>query len=78
MVKKLKTKRDRMELEGTIIEAHRGCMFDVSINDNESKILASISGKMRKAFIKVVPGDRVTVEVSPYDMSKGRIIKRLR
>ena len=66
-----------MEMTGTILEAHKGCMFDVEIDDSLQLVLASISGKMRKSFIKVVSGDKVKIEVSPYDTTKGRIIQRM-
>jgi len=79
MGKKEKNKRDRMEIEGVVTAAHRDCMFDVVFGeDNNSKVLANISGRMRKAFIKVVPGDKVKVELSPYDTSKGRIVQRMK
>lgn len=79
MGKSMKNKRDRIEVEGFVSEAHKGCMFDVIVGDNnDSKVLANISGKMRKAFIKVVPGDKVKVELSPYDTTKGRITQRMK
>jgi len=79
MGKKVKNKRDRMEIEGVITNAHKGCMFDVVFGENDSsKVLASVSGRMRTSFIKVVPGDKVKVEISPYDTSKGRIIQRVK
>jgi len=67
--------RDRVELDGTVVEAHPGAMFTVQVN--EMIIKATISGKMRQNFIKVIPGDKVKIEVSPYDTSKGRIISRM-
>ena len=75
-----KDKRDRMELLGVVTQAYKGGMFDVSLDNNLSKttILATICGKMRKLFIKVVPGDEVLVELSPYDLSKGRIVRRIK
>jgi translation initiation factor IF-1 len=79
MGRKIKNKRDRMEIEGVVAESHKGCLFDVVLeDDNSSKVLANISGRMRKAFIKVVPGDKVKVELSPYDTSKGRIVQRMK
>jgi len=72
-----KVKRDRMELNGEILQSHRGGFFDVR-TENGSKVFACICGKMRKAFIKVVPGDEVIIELSPYDVSKGRIIRRVK
>lgn len=78
MARKQKNKRDRLEMTGIIETAHKGCMFDVVFEGNDNRVLASISGKMRKSFIKVIPGDKVKVELSPYDMTKGRIVQRLR
>ncbi len=61
--------------EGTVVETLPNAMFRVEL-DNGHKILAHISGKMRMHFIKILPGDRVTVEMSPYDLTKGRITYR--
>ena len=61
--------------KGTVTEVLPGTMFRVSIGDNRT-VLAHISGKMRKNFIRIVPGDEVSVEMSPYDLSKARIIFR--
>jgi translation initiation factor IF-1 len=69
--------RDRMEMHGEILESHRGGFFDVR-TENGGNVYASICGKMRKAFIKVVPGDEVVIELSPYDVNKGRIIRRVK
>jgi translation initiation factor IF-1 len=68
-------KEDVVEVEGTVIEPLPNAMFRVQL-DNGHKILAHISGKMRMHFIKILPGDRVKVEVSPYDLSRGRITFR--
>jgi translation initiation factor IF-1 len=68
-------KEDVIELEGAVIEPLPNAMFRVQL-DNGHKILAHISGKMRMHFIKILPGDRVKVEVSPYDLSRGRITFR--
>ncbi len=68
-------KEDVVELEGVVIEPLPNAMFRVQL-DNGHKILAHISGKMRMHFIKILPGDRVRVEVSPYDLSRGRITFR--
>ena len=68
-------KEDVVELEGSVIEPLPNAMFRVQL-DNGHKILAHISGKMRMHFIKILPGDRVKVEVSPYDLSRGRITFR--
>ena len=68
--------KDVIELEGTIIESMPNAMFKVKL-ENEHEILAHISGKIRKNFIRILPGDRVKVEMTPYDLSKGRITFRL-
>ena len=69
------TKEDVIELEGTVLEALPNAMFRVEL-ENGHKILAHISGKMRMHYIKILPGDKVRVEMSPYDLSKGRIAFR--
>ena len=71
----LLTKEDVIELEGTVLEALPNAMFRVEL-ENGHKILAHISGKMRMHYIKILPGDKVRVEMSPYDLSKGRIVFR--
>ena len=68
-------KEDVLELEGTVVEPLPNAMFRVEL-DNGHKVLAHISGKMRMHFIKILPGDRVKVEVSAYDLSRGRITFR--
>ena len=68
-------KEDMIEVEGTVIEALPNAMFQVELA-NGHKVLAHISGKLRMNFIKILPGDKVTVELSPYDLSRGRIIWR--
>ncbi len=68
-------KGDHIEMEGTVLEPLPNAMFRVEL-DNGHKILAHISGKMRMNFIRILPGDRVVVEISPYDLTKGRIIYR--
>jgi len=68
-------KEDVIKMEGTITEARRNATFVVEL-DNRHKILAQISGRMRKNFIRLFPGDRVVVELSIYDLSKGRIVYR--
>ena len=65
-------KEDVIELEGTVLEALPNAMFKVEL-ENGHTILAHISGKMRMHFIKILPGDKVKVEMTPYDLSKGRI-----
>ena len=69
--------KDVIELEGTIIESMPNAMFKVKL-ENEHEILAHISGKIRKNFIRILPSDRVKVEMTPYDLSKGRITFRLK
>lgn len=68
-------KEDVLELEGTVVEALPNAMFQVEL-ENGHKILAHISGKLRMHFIRILPGDKVTVEMSPYDLTKGRITWR--
>ena len=68
-------KDDQIECEGIIKEVLPNGMFRVEIAPGQN-ILAYVSGKMRKFFIKILPGDSVTVEISPYDFSKGRIVHR--
>jgi translation initiation factor IF-1 len=68
-------KEEAIEIEGTVHEILPNAMFRVEL-DNGHKVLAHISGKMRMHFIKILKGDRVTVELSPYDLSRGRIIYR--
>jgi translation initiation factor IF-1 len=69
------TKEEGIKLEGTVIEPLPNAMFRVEL-ENGHKVLAHISGKMRMHFIKILPGDKVTVELSPYDLSRGRILYR--
>lgn len=71
------TKSDKIEVEGTVVEPLPNAMFRVEL-DNKHQILAHISGRMRKFFIKISPGDKVTVELSPYDLTRGRITYRKR
>ena len=68
-------KEEAIEVEGTIIEPLPNAMFRVEL-DNGHKVLAHISGKMRMHYIKILPGDRVTVELSPYDLTRGRVTFR--
>ena len=70
-------KDDAIELEGTIIESLPNAMFRVEL-DNGHKVLAHISGKLRKHFIKIMAGDMVRMEMSPYDLEKARITYRVR
>jgi translation initiation factor IF-1 len=69
------SKEEAIEVEGTVIEPLPNAMFRVKL-DNDHTVLAHISGKMRKYYIRILPGDRVTVELSPYDLSRGRITYR--
>jgi len=64
-----------IEVEGVVVEALPNATFQVQLQ-NEHKILAHISGKLRMNYIRILPGDKVTVEMSPYDLSRGRIIWR--
>ena len=66
------SKQDMLELEGTVVEALPNAQFQVELS-NGHKILAHISGKLRMNYIRILPGDKVTVELSPYDLTKGRI-----
>ena len=69
------SKSDMIEVEGTVIEVLPNTTFKVSLQNNHI-ILAHISGKLRMNYIRILPGDKVTLELSPYDLSKGRIIWR--
>ena len=69
------SKEDAIELEGTVVEPLPNVMFKVEL-ENGHQVLAHISGKMRMHYIKILPGDRVTVELSPYDLDRGRITYR--
>ncbi len=68
-------KQASMQLDGTVVEALGNAMFRVEL-ENGHQIIAHISGKMRMHFIKILPGDKVQIEMSPYDLSKGRITYR--
>jgi translation initiation factor IF-1 len=70
-------KEDAIEVEGTVIEPLPNAMFRVEL-PNGHKVLAHISGKMRMHYIKSLPGDKVILELSPYDLSRGRIVYRVR
>lgn len=70
-------KEDAIEVEAVVTETLPNAMFRVEL-ENEHQVLAHISGKMRKHFIRILPGDRVLVELSPYDLNRGRIIYRLK
>jgi len=69
------SEKDKLTFEGVVTEALPNAMFRVDC-DNGLKVLATISGRMRRFYIRILPGDRVTVEVSPYDPTKGRVTYR--
>jgi translation initiation factor IF-1 len=69
------SKADVIEVEGTVLEKLPNAMFSVQL-ENGHQILAHISGKLRMNYIRILPGDKVTIETSPYDLTKGRIIWR--
>ena len=71
------SKQDMIEIEGTVVEALPNATFQVEL-ENGHKILAHISGKLRMNFIRILPGDRVKVELSPYDLTRGRITYRMK
>jgi len=73
----LSKKEEAIEVEATVLEALPNAMFRVQL-DNKHQVLAHISGKMRKHFIRILPGDKVRVELSPYDLGRGRIVYRLK
>ena len=70
-------KKDAIEVEGTVVEPLPNAMFRVEL-ENGHKVLTHISGKMRMHYIRILPGDRVLVELSPYDLTRGRIVYRYR
>ena len=69
------TKEEKIEVEGEVVEALPSTMFRVQLDGGHS-VLATISGKMRKHYIRILPGDKVTVELTPYDLSRARIVFR--
>ena len=71
------SKEDVIEVEGVVVEALPNAMFKVKL-ENDHIILARVSGKMRMNFIRILPGDRVTMELTPYDLSRGRITYRFK
>jgi translation initiation factor IF-1 len=71
------SKEEAVEVEATVVEPLPNAMFRVAL-ENGHEVLAHISGKMRKHFIRILPGDRVRVELSPYDLTRGRIVYRLK
>ncbi len=68
-------KEESIQVEGTVLETLPNAMFRIEL-ENGHKVLAHVSGKMRMHFIKILPGDKVTVELSPYDLTRGRITYR--
>ena len=71
------SKEELIEVEGTIVESLPNAMFRVEL-ENGHRVLAHVSGKMRMNFIRILPGDKVKLELSPYDLTKGRIIYRVK
>jgi len=69
-------KEEGISVEGTVVEALPNAMFRVELDNNQHVVLAHVSGKMRMHFIRILPGDKVTVELSPYDLTRGRITYR--
>lgn len=69
-------KEEPIRVEATVKEALPNAMFRVILDESEHEVLAHVSGKMRMNFIRILPGDRVVVELSPYDLQKGRIVYR--
>jgi translation initiation factor IF-1 len=72
-----KGKEQPLVLQGTVVEALRGILFKVECECNNKPILCTLSGKIQKNNIRILVGDRVQIEISPYDLSKGRIVRRL-
>ena len=71
-------KENGIEVEGTVVENLPNAKFRVKLDEGDIEILAHISGKMRMHYIRILPGDRVKIEMSPYDLTKGRITYRFR
>lgn len=71
------SKQDVIEVEGVVVEALPNAMFKVKM-ENDHIVLAHVSGKMRMNFIRILPGDRVTLELTPYDLNRGRITYRFK
>lgn len=67
-----------VEVEGTVVENLPNAVFRVKLDEGDMEILAHVSGKMRMHYIRILPGDRVKIEMSPYDLTKGRITYRMR
>jgi translation initiation factor IF-1 len=73
-----KEKEEALEVEGVVTQALANTRFRVKLNEGGHEVMAHIAGRMRKHFIRIVPGDKVRVELSPYDLTKGRITYRER
>lgn len=71
-------KSEPIEVEATVVTALPNAMFKLKIDGSDREVLGHVSGKMRKHFIRILPGDRVKVELSPYDLTRGRIVFRQR
>lgn len=71
-------KSEPIEVEATVTLALPNAMFKLRLDNSDKEILGIVSGKMRKHFIRILPGDRVLVELSPYDLNRGRIVYRLK
>jgi translation initiation factor IF-1 len=71
------SKEDAIEVQATVLETLPNAMFKVEL-ENKHQVLAHISGRMRTTFIKILPGDKVLVELSPYDLTRGRIVYRFK
>ncbi len=70
------SKEEAIEVTATVLETLPNAMFKVELENNQHQVLAHISGKMRKNFIRILPGDKVLVELAPYDLGRGRITSR--
>ncbi|MGA8109229.1 MAG: translation initiation factor IF-1 [Acidobacteriaceae bacterium] len=70
------SKEDAIEMMATVLETLPNAMFKVKLENGGHEVLAHVSGRMRKNFIRILPGDRVAVELSPYDLNRGRIVYR--
>ncbi|NOY23632.1 MAG: translation initiation factor IF-1 [Acidobacteria bacterium] len=70
--------KDKLEVKAVVVERLPNAMFRVELEENNYQLLAHISGKMRKYFIRILPGDKVMVEISPYDLTRGRIVYRFK
>ena len=75
---KVAAKEEKIEIEGEVVESLPSTMFRVQVDGMDGTVLATIAGKMRKHYIRILPGDRVKVELSPYDLTRGRITYRHR